>query len=98
MIIRNEKAKGAWFRYKVAGLPTKVWIAGYTSKTINELTTTDQILWKNVENRIHKNQVLESKFYDTQKSIGGHNSVYVSSAGTTGHYDSLQFSIVPTDK
>ncbi len=103
MLIRNEKAQGGYFRYYYNGYPVKVWIAGYSQKEIAELTDADQIIWTNVEARIHgkgtqaANQLLEDKFYQ-DNPIGAYNTVHVSSGGTTGYYNSLHWSVVPSDE
>lgn len=52
MIIKNNKPKAQWFRYKVNGKVAKVYFAAYETVDVQGLTDTSQILSNTYERRI----------------------------------------------
>jgi len=52
MIIKNNKPKAQWFRYKVNGKVAKVYFAAYETVDVQGLTDTSQILSNTYERRL----------------------------------------------
>ena len=46
IVIRNDKPKGRFFRYRVNGVPKSVWIDGYSEIVVKELNDTSTMLDK----------------------------------------------------
>jgi len=71
MIIRNNKPKAMYFRYKVNGVLKKFYIPSYSDVDIVDLTDVSQIVTSVYERKLRRIQRLFGKNFKTTFEIPG---------------------------